>query len=97
MLEHIFDGEQTRDPPKFIDHHGQVVAIDPKVFEQLEQTFALGHHHHGSEQGAQVQIGRALTFEQIFGEQYTDDVITLGLVHGIARVGNVDDFVENLL
>ena len=57
----------------------------------------LGHEHRRAQQGAQVQLGRALQLEQVLGHQDADDVVALALVDREARVRGLDDQAEQLV
>ena len=97
MLQHILDGDQPGCPPVLIDHDGQVVAVVAKLPQQIVQALALGHKHRWAQQGADVQLGRTLQFEQVFGQQDADDVVALTLVNRKTRMPGVDHLVQQLV
>ena len=97
LLEHVLDGDQTRDPAELVDHDGQVIAVAAELAQQVVQRLGLGHEHGGAQQRPDVQLGRALQLEQVLGQQDADDVLAVALDHRKARVRRVDDDVQDLV
>jgi hypothetical protein len=63
-----------------IDHDGEVVAVAPKVAQQVVETFGFRNEHGGSQQRTDVELGGPLQLEQVFGHQDTNDVFAFALV-----------------
>ncbi len=72
-LQYVFNGDQTGDATKLVDHDGHVVALFAKLLEQAVDPFALGHDHGGTQNVLELQrllgqIAAETERQQIFGE-----------------------------
>ena len=47
LFQHVFDGDEPRHTPEFVDHDGKVLPVSAKVSQQVVQAFGLGHEHGG--------------------------------------------------
>ena len=56
-----------------------MVAVASKISQQLIESFALGNEGRGPQQGPDIELRCALKFEQVFGQQDTDDVLAIAL------------------
>jgi hypothetical protein len=74
-----------------------VVAVAAELAQQVVEALALRHEGGRAQQGAEVELGRALQLEQVLGQQDADDVLALALVHRKARVRGVDHQVQQLV
>ena len=71
-----------------------MIAVALKFAQQIVQALALRHEHRRAQQGADLELGRALQLEQVLGQQDADDVLTLALVNRKPRVASVDHAVQ---
>ena len=94
LLEHVFDSDEPGHAAKLVDHDGQVIAVATKFAQQVIEPFALRHKNGRPQQGADVQCGRTLQLEQVFGQQDADDVVALALVHRKPRMRGLNDQVQ---
>ena len=94
LFQHVFDGDESGHAAEFVDGDRKVIAVAAKLAQQIVQAFALGHEGGGSQQGANIEPRRALQLEQVFREEYPDDVFFFALVHRKTRVRGVDDDVQ---
>ena len=97
LFQHIFNGDQPRRAAKLVYHDSQMVTVASEFAQQIVQPLALGHKHRRAQQGAHIQLGRALQLEQIFGHQNTNDVLAVAVIHRKARVRGVNNGVHQLV
>ena len=74
-----------------------MVAVRAEVAQQLVQSLAFGYENSGSQQGAQVQLGRSLDFQQVLGQQDADDVVALALEDRKAGMSGIDHLVQQIV
>ena len=96
LLHHVFEGHEAGGMPELVDHDRDVVAIGAEVAQQVIERLRLRHVERGAQQRAQVQVGRALQLEQVFGHQDADDVFLALLVDRKARVASAYDDVQQI-
>ena len=94
LLEHVFNCDQASDAAELIDHDGQVVAVAPKVTQQIIQPLGLRHKNGGTQQRTNVQFRRPLKFEQVFGHQNANDIFPFPLKYRKTRVRGIDDHMH---
>ncbi len=63
LLQHVLNGDEAGNTPKFIDHQRHVIARVAEFAQQVVQAFALGHKHRWTQQGADVELRCALQLE----------------------------------
>ena len=80
LLEHVLNRDQAGHSAELVDHDGQVVAVATKVSQQIVEPFAFWNENGRAQQGAQIELGRALQLEQVLGQQDANDVFFLPLV-----------------
>ena len=66
LLQHIFDGDESCNATKLIDHDSQVVSISTKVSEQVVKPFCLRDKYSLSKQCADVEFWGSLKLKQVF-------------------------------
>ena len=81
LLQHILHRDQSGDVAKLIDDDGQVVVVAAKFAQQIVQALGFRDEVHRAQQGAQLQGGRALQLEQVFGHEHANDVFACAFVH----------------
>ena len=74
LLEHVLDGDKAGNTSEFVYDDGQVIAVATKLTQQVIQPLAFGHKGSGPQQGANVQLRRALQFEQVLGHEDAQNI-----------------------
>ncbi|KJR41719.1 hypothetical protein MCHI_002384 [Candidatus Magnetoovum chiemensis] len=81
MLKHIFNGQQAGDSAIFIDHQGNVISVQSKIMKQHIQAFAFWNEDCRAQHVAQIDIRIGVYAKQVFGQQDSDYIVTLALIH----------------
>ena len=74
-----------------------MVAVVAKLAQQIVQPLAFRHKYGGTQQGSDIQFGRALELEQVFRQQDADDVFLFALKHRKPRVRGLNHLVQQLV
>ena len=96
QFQYVFDGHQTGDATKFVDHDGHVVALFTELLEQTVNPFAFRHDHRGAQDFLELQrlagvMAAKPEGEQILGEQNAFHMILVLVDHREAGVAGLDD------
>ena len=91
LLQHIFNADEAGHPAKLVDHDGEVAVVALKIAQEVVQPFGLRHKDSRTQERPNVQLGRALELEQVFGQQDANDVFALAFKYRKSGVGGVND------
>ena len=74
-----------------------MVSVVAELAQQIIQALAFRHKHCRTQQGADVQFGRALQLQQIFGQQDANDVFFFAFEDRKTRVRCFNHMVQHFV
>ena len=74
-----------------------MVARALEVAQQVVEPFGLGHKNRRAQERADIELGRALQFEQILSQQNAQYLVAFAVKHREPRVRGVDHGVHDVV